>query len=59
MDKEFKCKSISIANYLMTNGSVLIRRECENGEVVFVFKYDDTIDDNVASWEFMLNRCMF
>lgn len=59
MEKEFRCKGISLANYLITHGSTLIRNENEDGDVVFVFKHDETIDDNVASWEFMLNRCMF
>ena len=59
MEKEFKCKGMSLANYLIAHGSILIGREHEDGDVVFIFKYDDTIDDNIASWEFMLNRCMF
>ena len=59
MKKEFRCKGMSLANYLITHGSILIERVVEDGDVVFVFEYDESIDDNVASWEFMLSRCMF
>ena len=59
MNEEFRCKSKSIANYFVVNGSRLLREEFENGEIVFIFKYDETIDANLASWQFMLNRCMF
>ena len=59
MENEFRCKGMSLANYLIAHGSNLVRNEQEDGDIVFVFEYDETIDDNVASWEFMLNRCMF
>ena len=59
MKREFRCKGMSLANYLITHGSILIERVVEDGDVVFVFEYDESIDDNVASWEFMLSRCMF
>ena len=59
MDKEFRCKGMRLAYYLMEHGSTFIRYEHEDGDVVFIFEHDDTIQDNLGKWEFMLKRCLF
>lgn len=59
MSEEFYCKGKSLADYLIANGSNLIRVDKENGIVVFVFKKDQTIEQNIAKYEETLNKCMF
>lgn len=59
MDKEFRCKGRRLAYYLVQHGSTFVRYERENGDIVFIFKHDDTIDENIDRWEFMSNRCLF
>lgn len=59
MKKEFRCKSKRLADYLAKCGSKLIRSERENGDVVFVFEHDDSIEGNIDHWETMSKRCMF
>lgn len=60
MEKEFRCKGKRLANYLMEYGSKLIRCERdENGDMVFVFENDRTIDCGLNHWEVMKKRSMF
>ena len=59
MEKEYRCKGNRLAKYLIEYGSTLIRCEREDGDIVFVFEYDSTIDSNIAHWEAMKKRSMF
>lgn len=57
--KEFLCKSRLMSDYLINNGSILIRIQKECGSPVFVFEYDDTIDKNINSFEENRRKCLF
>lgn len=59
MKKEFNCKGRQLANYLIKNGSTLLRTENKGGAVIHVFEYDDTIDRNIEQYEINKNRCLF
>ena len=60
MEREFRCKGKRLADYLIEYGSKLIRCERdENGDVVFIFENDRTIDYNLNHWAVMSKRCMF
>jgi hypothetical protein len=50
----FYCKSIKLTNYLIANGSKLVKvTKNPNDErfLVFVFKQDDTICPNLEKWK--------
>lgn len=50
----FVCKSISLANYLIKNGSKLIRidKDKENEKyLVFIFKKNNNLEINLSNWK--------
>lgn len=51
--KLFYCRTIRLANYLMRNGSTMVRIDTnpESKYLTFVFKKDETIEINVARWD--------
>ncbi len=55
MNKEFTCNSRPLAEYLKKNGSKFIRID----KGLFVFEYDDSIEDNLKRYEAIQKRCMF
>lgn len=57
--KEFSCKGNRLADYLMANGSRLLRVDCVKGVSIFVFEYDDSIDRNIDEWESFQKRAFF
>lgn len=59
MSDMFYCKGRRLANFLLANGSKMIRINKEDGEFIFVFEYDDSIDENIGKWEANLKRCYF
>lgn len=59
MKSEFNCKGKQLADYLVKNGSTLLRTENKRGAIVHVFEYDDTIDKNIEQWKLDKKRCMF
>jgi len=49
----FVCKSKRLANYLIENGSKIIRIDCDQkskGFLVFLFVNDETIKTNLEKW---------
>lgn len=56
---EFSCNSKRLADYLVMNGSNLIRIDKENKSVEYIFEYDDSIDDVLKNYEEDFKRCMF
>jgi len=49
----FVCKSKRLANYLIENGSKIIRIDCDQkskGFLVFLFANDETIKTNLDKW---------
>lgn len=49
----FYCKGLKLANFLLKNGSTMIRIDQnpnDNRFLVFVFKQDDTIYENLQKW---------
>lgn len=53
--KKFSCNDRQLGTYLNSHGSKLI---CiENG--VYIFEYDDSIEDNLRSFERLQEKCMF
>ena len=59
MDKEFRCNGKRLADYLIKNGSKLIKTEFVNGCKAYVFEYDESIDENLERWEVAKKRCLF
>ena len=59
MSKEFNCKGKQLANYLVNEGSKLLRTERSDGSVVFVFEYDDSIDKIIGEWETNKKKWLF
>lgn len=59
MNDVFYCKGRRLANFLLNNGSKIIRIDQEEGTFIFVFEYDESIDSNVEKWEANLKRCYF
>lgn len=59
MKKEFYCKGNQLANYLIKNGSVLLRTENKKGSVVYVFEYDESIDRNIDQYETDKRKWLF
>lgn len=59
MIKEFHCNGKRLADYLIKHGSKLINTEFINGEKVYVFEHDDSIDDNLKQWDIAKKRCLF
>jgi hypothetical protein len=59
MNEVFYCKGRRLANFLISNGSKIIRIDKEDGLFIFVFEYDDSIDVNIKKWEANLKRCYF
>lgn len=59
MNDVFYCKGRRLANFLLSNGSNIIRIDKEEGVFIFVFEYDDSIDANIKKWEANLKRCYF
>ena len=59
MNDVFYCKGRRLANFLLSNGSKIVRIDKEEGEFIFVFEYDDSIDWNIEKWEANLKRCYF
>lgn len=54
-NKRFSCNDRQLSSYLINHGSKLI---CvENG--IYIFEYDDSIDDNLRMFEDALKKCMF
>lgn len=50
----FYCKNLKLANYLLKNGSTLVRIDPnpnDNRFLVFIFKQDDTIGENLQKWK--------
>lgn len=59
MTREFHCKGKRLADYLVKNGSKLIKVEFVKGRKSYVFEYDDSIDKNIEKWENAKKRCLF
>ena len=59
MVKEFCCKGKRLANYLIENGSKLIKEEFIKGSKSYIFEYDESIDKNLEQWEIAKKRCLF
>lgn len=59
MISEFNCNNKRLADYLSMNGSKLIRIDDKDGNVKYIFEYDDSIDRNLESYEANFKRCMF
>lgn len=53
MKNNFVCKSITLANFLINNGSNIIRIDKDNmnkNYLVFIFEKNDLLDDNLKKW---------
>lgn len=59
MSDVFYCKGRRLANFLLNNGSKIIRIDKEEDTFVFVFEYDESIESNIEKWEANLKRCYF
>lgn len=59
MNDVFYCRGRRLANFLLDNGSKIIRIDKEEGSFVFVFEYDESIESNIEKWEANLKRCYF
>lgn len=59
MNDVFYCKGRRLANFLISNGSKIIRIDKKEGEFVFVFEYDESIDSNITKWKANLKRSYF
>lgn len=49
----FVCKSKRLANYLIENGSKIVRIDCDQkakGFLVFLFESDESIKRNLDKW---------
>lgn len=53
---EFIVKSKQLANYLISHGSKLIRKENYN---TYIFEKDESIDKNIEQWEFSKKNIYF
>lgn len=50
----FCCKGMRLANFLIENGSKLVRIDCNHekkGFLVFIFKDDETIGTSLEKWK--------
>lgn len=59
MVKEFCCKGRQLADYLIKNGSKLIKEEFIKGSKSYIFEYDESIDKNLEQWGIAKKRCLF
>lgn len=59
MNDIFYCKGSKLADYLIKNGSEFIESIFENGKIVYVFKYDESIDKNIEKWELDKRKWLF
>lgn len=59
MDNTFLCKNKQLSDYLIKHGSKLIRIDTDGEKTVYVFSFDDTINDNLDKWEIDRKRCLF
>lgn len=58
----FCCKGKRLANYLIKNGSHLIRIDKDKnakGFLVFIFEKDKTIERNLNNWENEKRKILF
>lgn len=58
----FVCKGKRLANYLLENGSRLIRIDCDQkakGFLVFLFEQDVSIDRNLEQWKIDKDTYLF
>lgn len=49
----FVCKSISLANFLISHGSIILRIDKDiksSNHLVFLFKKDQLLEDNLKKW---------
>ena len=50
----FVCKSISLANFLIANGSNIAKVDKDNisdKHIIFLFKKDNLLDKNLKKWQ--------
>lgn len=59
MNDEYYCKSRMIADYLIKNGSILLRKENNKDGLVYVFVKDQELLDNIALWEQKRQKVLF
>lgn len=59
MNNEFNCKSKQIADYLVKNGSKLLRIDKVEGLNVYVFEHDETIGKNIDRFKALRQKCIF
>lgn len=53
--KKFSCNDRQLSIYLKNHGSKLV---CiENG--IYIFEYDDSIEENLKAFENIQEKCMF
>ena len=55
----FICKSISLANYLIVNGSNIIKVDKDresDGYLVFLFEKTDLLNTNLTKWMKITNK---
>lgn len=53
MKNNFVCKSITLANFLINNGSNVVRIDKDNmnkNYLVFIFEKNDLLDVNLKKW---------
>lgn len=59
MNEEYYCKSKTIADYLIKNGSILLRKESQKDGTVYVFVKNQELLDNVVLWEQKRKKVLF
>lgn len=59
MKTEFACKGKRLYEYLINNGSKMIRKDIVEGSPVYVFEYDESIEKNINQFEALKKRCLF
>lgn len=59
MDDEYYCKSKIIADYLIKNGSVLLRKEKQKDGTVYIFIKDQMLLDNIELWQEKRQKVLF
>ena len=59
MDNMFYCKGRQLADYLTKNGSRFLEVQTDNGVIVYVFEFDDSIDINLKKWELDRKKWLF
>lgn len=58
-NKLFYCKGKRLADYLIKHGSKFIGSENHEGNIVYVFENDNSINDNIDKWESDVKKCLF